>query len=68
MIDKNFTFPKNLTHVFISNNKIRFFPVAAFSNLTTVKLIDLENNSIEMIEIDLFEKMKTGLDLHIDGT
>lgn len=68
MIDKDFMFPKNLTHVFISNNRIHHFPVTAFGNLSTIKLIDLQNNSIEMFEAEFFQKMKTGLELHIAGT
>lgn len=63
----NFTLPKNLTHLYISNNKLWTFPVNIFDNLTTVQLIDIENNSIEKFDLDLLKSVKTGLQLQISG-
>lgn len=65
--DFNFTFPENLTRLYISNNKIWRFPVDTFDNITAVKVIDIQNNSIQELELNLLKSVKTGLDLLISG-
>lgn len=63
----NFTFPENLTRLYISNNKITHFPADTFDNLTTVKLIDAQNNSIQEFDLDLLKSIRNGLDLYVAG-
>lgn len=64
----NFQFPKNLTHLYISNNKLWKLPANVFDNLTAVRLIDIQNNSIQEFELDVLKSVKTGLELQIFGT
>lgn len=63
----NFSFPENLTRLYISNNKLTRFPVETFDNLTTVKMIDLQNNSLQEFDINLLKNVANGLELHIAG-
>lgn len=63
----NFTFPENLSRLYISNNKLWTFPVNVFANLTAVQLIDMRNNSVREFELDLLKSVKTGLELQISG-
>lgn len=65
--DYNFTFPENLMRLFASNNKLRHISIGQFSNLTTLKLIDLQNNSIDSLDSELLMKVRTGLNLFIAG-
>lgn len=60
-------FPGNLSNLFIHNNKLQHFSSHVFENLTTVKFIDIQNNSLELFDLDLLNSIKTGLVLIIAG-
>lgn len=62
-----FIFSDNLTNLFVQNNRLQHFSAKLFKNVTLVKLIDLQNNSIESLELDLLNNLKTGLELFISG-
>ena len=63
----NFTFPRNLTSLFISNNKLQHLQFELFSNPDSLKMIDLQNNSIEFFDSKLLMKVNDGLNLYIAG-
>lgn len=65
--DYNFTFPENLTSLFISNNKLQNLQIELFGNPDSLKIIDLQNNSIEFFDSKLLTKVSDGLNLYIAG-
>lgn len=63
----DFIFPENLTNLIVHSNKLMHFSAKAFKNISLVKVIDLQNNSIESFDLELLGQLKSGLELFIAG-
>lgn len=64
----NFSFPENLTKLYMSNNRLWKLPTNRFYNLSAMNVIDVRNNFIETFELKLLKSVsETGLELHIAG-
>lgn len=59
--------PKNLTFLSIRNNRLQKFPNDMVFNMTTLKTIDLQSNSIERFDMNLLNRVRNGMDLLIAG-
>lgn len=67
LYESNISFPRNLSHLYASNNKLYDISSVVFNDLTAAELIDVRSNNIQTIEPDLLNKVKTGLQLFISG-
>lgn len=65
--DYNFTFPANLSSLFLSDNRLTDFPIFTVNNLSAFKVIDLQNNEIEHFDANLLNAVRSGVDLYISG-
>lgn len=72
--DFQFSLPKNLSKLFASENRLRHFSYVMnnFSKEslhypTTLKTLDLQNNSIESFDFKFLMQIKFGLQLYISG-
>lgn len=63
----NFSFPGNLTSLFISHNRLQHLPLKLFKNPVALQSIDLSNNLIETFDFNLLKRVKNGLKLNIAG-
>lgn len=67
LYESNISFPRNLSHLYASNNKLYDISSVVFNDLTAAELIDVRSNNIQTIEPGLLNKVKTGLQLFISG-
>lgn len=63
----NFTLPENVTRLYFGNNQLTRFPSEAFTNLSIVHEISLENNAIREFDLNLLKSVQRGLTLNIQG-
>lgn len=56
--ESKFKFPKNVTHLYLQNNRIGRILEESFQNLTYIKFIDMSDNQMTAFPVSFVEKMK----------
>lgn len=59
--------PENLTHLHLSGNQLRQFPMKIVKNISIFREIDLSDNQIGSFDAKLLQSVKNGVNLDIKG-
>lgn len=62
-----FSFPENLTELYLSGNRLQVLPNDAVANLTMLSILDISNNLMEIFNYTILSKVRHGLNLSISG-